>query len=362
MGTLIRLLLRLLGRHVAVRRHNTFASQSTDLLPVRARWKPWLAAILHAIPVILVCVWVALRRSNDVHASVGEVAAIWVTSSWCVIGPALIWTYERRTLPRFRRSARRYLGAGTQFDQLRQILLTSPLAEPQARGIMLIWMPLVFAGIVSSAQYLSNFGLYGYRDPLFWIVVFGVMYVAAYAGIGISFMVRSVKIIRHVACSQVQPNVYAGDGTLGLSFLGGFALSTNLMYLSGWLFMPALFVSVQHTSGSSVWITHTLLAVGYAAVCLVGFFWAINIVHRRIESIKCVLAEAYGARASECAAVILRGYSKKAAEEFDGVRAAYHDVRSINDWPLSMDSLVRFIVSVVLFPLIVNILGVWWAT
>jgi hypothetical protein len=362
MGALIRLLLRLLGRHVIVRRHNTFASQSTNLLPVRARWKPWVAAAVHAIPVLLVFIWIAVRRPSDVHASVGEVAAIWVTSSWCVIGPALIWTYERRTLPRFARSARRYLGRGQQFDQLRQLLLTNPLAEREGRVIMLIWLPLVFAGIVSSAQYLSSFGLYGYSDPLFWIVVFGVMYVAAYAGIGISFLVRSVKIIRHVACSEVRPNVYAGDGTLGLAFLGSFALSTNLMYLSGWLFMPALFVSMQHTSGSPVWVTHTLLAVGYAALCLVGFFWAINIVHQRIESIKCVLAEAYGARASACATVIMHGYSKEAADEFEGVRAAYHDVRSINDWPLSMDALVRFIASVVLFPLIVNILGVWWAT
>lgn len=362
MGAIIQLLLRLLGHPAWRRRHVTFASQSTDLLPIAKRWKPWLAALLHAVPVLMVFGWIGWRRSEDVTATAGEIAAIAVTSCWCVIGPALIWTYERYTLLRLARSVRRYVGHNEGFHEVRKLILTNTLHDTSSKIIVAVWIPLVAVGLLSSESYLRRFGLFGLSDPLFWIIIGGVMYVAAYAGAGISFLLRSIKLIRSVIRIEVPPNIYAADATFGLSFLGRFALSTNLMYLSGWLFMPALFVSAKHGSGAPVWITHTLLATSYAAACLFGFFWSISLVHRRLEEMKCALADSIGHHVGRCADHLRKRYTSALANEFLSLRATYKDILAVNEWPLSLDVLVRFTASVVLFPLFVNILAVWWVS
>lgn len=362
MGTLIQLILRLLGRPTHARQHGTWASISTDLLPSPKWLRPWWAALIHALPILAVFCWIFIRRADDVSASAGEIVAVAVTSSWCVIGPALIWTYERRTLPRLARSTRIYLRGAPASAQLRKTILAGALWDKTSRVILVLWLLTVITGLISSYEYFFKFGLYGYVDPLYWIVIGGVLYVALYTHIGISFLVRSISLIRQVTQAAVVPNVYAADATLGLSFLGRFALSTNLMYLSGWLFMPALFVSAKHGSGAPVWATHTVLALGYASFCLVGFLSSLTIVHRRLVEIKCRLAEEHGTTASKLGASLSSAGSGVAAHKFLATRAIYRDVIAISEWPLSVDALVKFVGTVVIFPLVVNVVAIWWVT
>lgn len=362
MGWLIRSLLQLFGRPTFVRKYVTFASRSTDLLPVSRSLKPWLAAFAHAVPVIAVYLWILAFRRSEIEATEFELAAVILASTWCSVGPALIWQYERRTLPSLCKAARRYIDDFQEFRRIRSLIFSSAFDHTATRIIMAVWLPLVFMGLLSSLEYLSRFGLRGIRDPLAWVVAFGVMYVAAYAAVGISFAFRSTRLIAAIAKVDTKPAVYDRDGALGMAFLGRFALSTNLMYLSGWLLMPALMVSMSSSSAAPVVLAHLALGFAYTGVWVVFFLWPIWLVHQRIQQIKCDLAEDYGKRAAACSTALLRRYDERKAQRFGVARAVYQDVRAISNWPLSVDAIMRFTISVVLFPLLVNILAVWWVT
>jgi hypothetical protein len=265
-------------------------------------------------------------------------------------------------LPSLNNAAREHIGGGNDFNEIQELIFKPTREELSSIMVGIVCLPIVVIGLIASGEYLRTFGLRGITDPLHWMVFIGAMWVAVYGVIGTSFALRAVKLVRKIVEVKTKPAIYHRDCALGMTFLGRFALSTNFMYLSGWLLVPALMVSLRGSSAAPVLVSHLVLGFGYAAMGLLLFMWPIYIVHKRIQAIKEDLAGQYGEKAEKCQAALMKKFDIRSAERFDVARSIYRDVQNVSNWPLGLDVIFRFTLTAILLPLVVNIAAVWWAT
>jgi hypothetical protein len=360
MGGVLRCAFSVFGYPMPYRSHVTSASQSTDALPFPKWRRPWISAGLHAMPVLIVFFWLLVIRHQEVRATASEVIAVAITSTWCVVGPVLIWFFESHTLLCLARGVRKSVVDPDGYRSVRRMLRTRPLKDVFARVLLSAWLPLVGLGVLTTHTYLRRFGVRGLDDPMFWVLFAGIMYVATYAATGMVFAWRSVKLIRIIASSIKTPCLYHHDGSLGFGFLGQFALRTNLMYLSGWLFMPALVVSLSRNADSSAIASHMALVFAYTAIWLVMFVWPVFVVHKRIIELKLKLQDDFARCVTVKAEEARIGGSERSIREFEFLRLLSQDAARVRTWPLSLDAAFRFISSIIFFPLVVNIAAVLW--
>jgi hypothetical protein len=130
----------------------------------------------------------------------------------------------------------------------------------------------------------------------------------------------------------------------------------NLMFLSGWLYAPLLFLAAKDTT---VWL---ILIGSYSLFMLGVFLTQILIIHNKIIQIKQALLRTFGTRASLEVRTLAERFDEQVAAAFGVSRSIIEDVHSVRNWPLSVDVAVSFILSTVALPLFVGLVVTWWGT
>ncbi len=358
MGSLLRFLLGLAGRGVFVRGYLSPVAKTIDMLPVRkpARW--FWGGLVHYVPVVIcLAVFFALRRKEVTHGR-GEIAALIAATLWALVGPALLWYYERYTLPILNKRCTQHVADPTQRRRIQQRVYSSALESQGSRLFVAVWMGGIVYAFLSSRNFARGFGIRSDMDPFLWVFLIGILFLSFYTALGCCLAYKSVRLVHLISHTKIKPAMYHEDRVMGLSFVGDFALWTNVMFSSGWLFVPLLFVGVP-SEQVLLRDNRVLLILSYALFGLMAFLTPVFLIHGTIRRIKQSLFQAFGSRASDALGKLSKGYDSNVAGEFEICRSAIADTHLIRDWPLSLDALIRASVSTLLLPVVVGLVLIW---
>ena len=166
MGAFIRAVLRLWGIAVPHRHHLTFVSKTIEMLPLSKKWRPFAGGALHLIVALVILAWLAALRSDQMSYNVLELGTLILALVWCFIGPALIWCYERRTVPALMRQVRKRVSAPQGRGYVRSMLRRNVLRDHTSLLIMAIWVTAVAAGLLGSTEFIAKFAVNHCDRPL----------------------------------------------------------------------------------------------------------------------------------------------------------------------------------------------------
>jgi len=166
MGTIFRLLLRLLGCRLFERPRLTPVSKTIDVIPSSKSIRWLWGGILHLIPVAFGLAALFVLRFNNVTYGRQEIFALSSAAAWAFIGPALIWYYERYTLPILYQNCAVSLVNATEKRAVRSEIYARTLGKTASKIIVACWMVMVLFTFARSPNLTRKFGLHGYSDPL----------------------------------------------------------------------------------------------------------------------------------------------------------------------------------------------------
>jgi hypothetical protein len=358
MGSLLRRLLRWLGRPVRDRGHVTSVTNTIDMMggPKHLRWMR--GGLLHFSFVAVGLTALFVLRHREVTHGWQQVSALLLAASWAAIGPAFIWYYERYTLPLLNSHCRRHLADATAKRTLQRHIFSHPLASRSAKLFVLLWMGGVTYAFIGTTGFVQGYGIRRYDDPFWLMFLAGVLYLSFYSAIGCCFAFKAVALVRRIATAPIRPHLYHDDRVMGFSFIGDFALATNLMFASGWLFVPLLLLATQSV-GVSPLDDRLVLIVSYAAFLAMLFFVPVVLIHRTIVRDKKELLQRFGNLAAVDLQLLTTEYDPNVAAQFEVYRAVISDTQAVKEWPLSLDVAVNFGASAIVLPILVGLIVVW---
>jgi hypothetical protein len=353
MGTLLRLLLRFFGYRPSERAYLTPVSKTIDLLPSKKSRRWLIGGLLHFVPVAVGLVVVFVLRRREITHTWQQVASLCLAAMWSFLGPASIWYYERYVLPRLNKNCRQRLSDSVQRRRMQRRIYSPIMHSRASRVIIGGWVLTVSVVFVNSARTLEGYGIGAVNDPLWWLLFAGVVMYAFYSALGVSFASRSLRLIHLLSWSTIRQDLYHRDGVMGFSFVGEYALATFLLFATGWLFVPALVIHAPDTNA------FYLLVVGYSGFLLFVFLFPIVSIHRTIVRAKAEIASPFRTRASAALKELGQRYDDKLADVFELDRTVVSDTHLVREWPVGVDVFVRFLLSVIFFPVFVGLVVVW---
>jgi hypothetical protein len=211
------------------------------------------------------------------------------------------------------------------------------------------WVAVAALGYYKAQNFLLKLGVTGRSDALFWIVGVGVIQVSYYTSIGCCLAYKATRLTRLVAAAELKGSVYRGDGAFGLAFIGKFALTTEWMFISGWLFAPMIVILSRYNTLSD-YLFIGFLGGAYLAFTILAFFAPIYIIHQKIIERKAELFEHYGTRADTVMQRLENELSNFDFKSFRLYKELLADIRAIPSWPVSLDVGVKFLISTILIP------------
>lgn len=356
MGNIIRWLAAALGAPVRTRIYFTEVTKTIDSLPARETTRWIWGGLLHIAPVLVVIGLLLWVRSNRIAQSKEELATLFLAASWVFVGPALIWFYERYTLPEFDLKSRHVVKTPVQQDRIRRCVYSSIYDFRFCRLFTPIWILVVLFGFYGSRAYIFDLGIEGYYDYFFWIVTVGVALVAYYTSIGFCFAYKAICLTNIVASSELERKVYHKDEDFGLSFVGDFAFRTALMFFSGWLFAPLIVTIGLHGPHHDYTIPAILLGI-YFIYTILSFFIPIYTIHKKILSEKLAIANQYHNDLNTLVELLSSQWSDSEAKRYDFYKKVLDDIRALPNWPLKLDVTLKLASTTVLSPALAAIIS-----
>jgi hypothetical protein len=358
MGWFVRHLLRWFGYRVHERKHLTPVSSTIEMLrtPKAVRW--FWGGLAHFCLAGAGLVALLLLRKSEITHGWRELAALIVAITWVWIGPACIWYYERYTLPILNMHCRQHLADPVQRRRIQKQIFSHPLRLPVTKLFVIAWMSAITYAFTGTMQFVQGYGIRGYRDPFWWMFLGGVLFLGFYTALGCCLAFKAVGLVRFISRSAIKPRLYHDDRVMGLSFIGDFALITNLMFASGWLFVPVLVMAAQNV-GVRLLDNRVLLIISYSCFLLLLFLVPVISIHGTIVKVKRDLFHTFGFRAAHTLDRLTVRYNSHIAGEFEVHRSVIADIHFVRDWPLSLEVALNFAASTILFPIIVSLIVIW---
>lgn len=358
MGFLLRLLLGAFGLKIRTRPNLTEVSKTVEHLhllrvPKKARW--FWGGVLHALAVLGTLSVFFFLRVDQVTHGYGEIAALIVAMCWSFIGPALIWHYERYTIPLFALQCKKVFMSDQQFLEMRKMAYSNLYALTLCRYITSVWIVSVIYAFYRSREFVLNFGISGANDPFLWIMLIGTVLFAYYTSIGFCFSYKAYKLTQLVSRADLDERIFHQDEVLGLSFVGEFAFKTAAMFFSGWLFAPLVFLAGYRNAQTDYFVPALLLGI-YLVFTVAAFFAPIYLVHQKILKEKAHLAKGYYEIANLASQQLIHTWSETDAIKLRHSKEMLSDIKSISNWPLNLGMLVKFSASSLIFPALAAIL------
>lgn len=358
MGLLLRLVLQALGFHLRIKSYLSEVSRTIDALPCPKNHRWFWGGLLHLAPVIAVIGVVLYVRSPDVTHSLKEKLALLLAASWVSVGPALIWYYERCILPQFAWDCHRIVASRSAFRTIRQAVYSNIYELRFCRLFTPAWMLFVFLTFLVANPFISGFGVRGHTDTLWWIVAAGVLLISYYTSLGFCLAHKAVYLTRLVAKSKLQQDLYYSDGVFGLSFIGEFAFKTTVMFFSGWLFAPLIVMSANvHNITGYLTSTQNILLLTYFVFTGVYFVRPLSIIHHKIVREKRSRSRRIYVEANQLATAENPPDVDALQKRMDFLRKILEDLRTIPNWPLRLDTAVKFVVTSVFIPIFAGVLS-----
>jgi hypothetical protein len=220
----------------------------------KRRW-PFMGALrLAIVPDVIFALYVFFRfeRFGTSFLVAGLLGLLWIN-----LGPFMIWYYERRLLPEF-------------FDRLPS-LVQNKEALPQLKYkyakffaskhlyAAIPWMIIIVSIWLSFYGQLEFAGIFGVRDPFFWLASIGAAWFAYLTSIGFWGVITTLLCVKEVAEQDLRIDPWHPDKLGGLSSVGYYAIGTTILFSSGSLFLPILFRVIS-------WNAVTILLVLIALV------------------------------------------------------------------------------------------------
>ncbi len=215
-------------------------------------------------------------------------------------------------------------------------------------------MVLVIFGFFQSAEFVSKFGIKGFDDWLWWVLFIGVVLYAYYTSLGFCFAYKSIYLVKLIEIDNVESNIYNNDGVFGFSFIGDFALKTNMMFLSGILMVPLLFFMIDYNKLSDYALPFAMILI-YVIYTVCVFIAPIYMVHRKIIKEKELLLQKYTQLANAINVELLGTFDVEGHGKLDFYRSLIGDVNKVGDWPLKFDQGVKFSLSSIILPILASV-------
>ncbi|MGE3336111.1 MAG: hypothetical protein AB7I36_20960 [Rhodospirillaceae bacterium] len=312
------------------------------------------------MPVIMGLGLLFAFRSDYISYGWNQMLSLAAAASWGFFGPAAIWYYERYTLPLLNKHCRTQISDKHHRRLIQRAIYTRVADIPATKWITYAWIIAVVYAFTNSMEAVRDYGLFGFQDPLWWFVFGGVSLFAFYTSFGFCFAFRSLHLIHLIAKAPVRHNLYHCDGVLGFAFIGHYALATNFLFASGWLWVPLL---VYAGSDTRFWPFNDrqMLVAGYALYLSGVFIIPIVLIHRKIIQVKNEILDVFGTAASTRLDKLVSQHDERLASEFEFSRTVVDDARKVSNWPLSMEVVVPFTLSTLWLPFFVGVIIGWLA-
>lgn len=358
MGTLVRLLLRIFGIEVRVAGHLSEVSKTIDSLPGPKRDKWFWGGLLHFIPVAVALGLLFSFRASQIQSTARENIALLLAAAWAWLGPTLIWYYENITLLRFARNCRAVIADSRDYRPIRKVVLSGIYDFYFCRYFTPIWMAGVALAFLSADNLTSSFGVTKYRDVFWWFILLGVLLFAYYTSLGFCLCYKAYRLTLMVSKARLDSRIYHVDGVFGLSFIGDFAFSTAAMFFSGWLFAPLIMFSVHaRTAWQYLYSTQVLLLEMFFVFTLLSFLIPIYIVHYKILREKFLRSQKLYVVANNLARIPEKPLSDDHIKKFDFAKKLIAEVQAIPNWPLRIDTVLKFSFTSIFVPTFVGLVA-----
>jgi hypothetical protein len=358
MGTLLRFLLNWLGFKRVVRAYLSPVSKTIDSLPVAKNRRWFWGGLLHLLPVFVVLGLLFFLRSSELTRSPREVMALLLASFWAWVGPVLVWDYEKYVLPQFARDSKRVVAGRKQYDLIMRSVYKNVYALKFCRYFTPIWMLFVIAGFLAADQFVHGFGIHGYKDYFWWFFFVGVGFFSFYTSLGFCFAHKTLHLTNLIAQARLDKDIYHPDGVFGLSFIGEFAFKTAAMFFSGWLFAPLILMSVSaNTIGQYLASIQVLLLIIYFLFTVVYFFMPLYVIHSKIMKEKVIRTRELYRLVNIFSKSLESDQPEDMTKKYTFVKTIIDEVRSIPNWPLRVDTALKFTLTSIFIPVIAGTLS-----
>lgn len=343
MGSIIGSILRIFGYNSFRRNYVSSVTNTIDMIPCKKANRWIWGGLIHSIPVVLVFLMFWLTEAKPVRHGLEIWAALLIASSWGFLGPSCIWIFERITLPKLWLDCSKRLTLDSDKRLVRKLIYSNTLNSMPFKVISILWMFAVSYYFFKSQFFVFGFGVGDFTTFEWWVLYIGVIFFSYYSALGICFSIRAVTIVKAIANCTILPIPYDADNSFGFSFVGDFAQRTNLMFLTGWLFVPLLtMLSMDGFSKGSLGAFSLILR--YLLFVTIAFVAPILIIHKRLVAIKKVLLKGASSNIQECHARHEEDRKQGTAINFLAFRAIASDIKKMSVWPLNLDTLMRFII------------------
>src|SRR5581483_3466434 len=342
-------LCRAIGLKIKKPNYFTGVAQTIETLPVSRKYRWLFGGLLHFLPVAITFAVLLSSRWTFIRLSTQEIVAILLASTWTFVGPILIWHYSRGTLRDFELGCSKSLKNRAQRQRLSFQIESYLFDDRISRYICAIWILLTIYGMFEARFFILDFGIYGYTDPFFWLIVLGTIIVAFYTSIGICSVYKAVAFTKLLSESDLKNQIYSEDHTLGLSFIGRFAYRTAWMFFTGWLFAPLIVIISLHRHPLNYAILVCLLLT-YFVFTLLSFILPTYLIHKKIVLEKIRLAIPLSAKANELTHKLSLHWMANTSKQHEFVTRLLNDVQSLPSWPLNFDIVLKFVASSIIVP------------
>jgi hypothetical protein len=313
---------------------------------------------MHVLPVLIVLIFLFLCRSTKFTHSPREIIALLLASLWAWVGPILIWDYERYVLPQFARDCKGVVADRQQRDLIMKAVYTNIYALRFSRYFIPIWILFVVAGFFAANQFVRGFGIMGYRDVFWWLFFLGVGFISFYTSLGFCLAHKTLYLTSLVARTKLDEDIYHPDGIFGLSFIGEFAFKTAAMFFSGWLFAPLILMSLDaHTVGQYLTSIQVLLLAIYFLSTIAYFFVPLYMIHSKIMKEKVIRTRGLYHLVNVFSKTAEMDHAEETIRKFTFTKKIIDEVRSIPNWPLRLDTGLKFMLTSIFIPTLAGALS-----
>ncbi len=119
--------------------------------------------------------------------------------------------------------------------------------------LVILWMGLIIGAIILDVNYLIRFGIYGFKDPYFYLFILSIIYVLYYTSIGIKAVIFFIlSVIDITTKGLLAIDLFNPDGNGGVKQVKKIIFTTGRLFATGTLFIPILFDYIFYTQNISV--------------------------------------------------------------------------------------------------------------
>lgn len=272
-----------------------------------------------------------------------------LAASIAVMGPVLIWHYDKNVFPNF-------------IDEVSDVVLDQEslvgVVDEYERFfterywiITVIWVLVIISALVANIGFFEQAGVTGVSDPAFMIYILFATWWSIITGIGLHGALTTILCIRAVGNLELNIDPLHHDGLGGLSTIGYFSIRATLMNSIGSFALPIGFAIAS--AGQYQTIVYFAVSA-YIGFIIISFLYPTLYVNRRAQEVRDNVLKRKRQQIQNLKKETAVGSAGGELSELETqlkiqtLRDDFHEYQSINLYPLSTSILTRLASSILL--------------